>query len=130
MPFEPQALGLMIIAIKNHRTLGRITGPKSSKNRAKMKTIFQISVLALLFIGGPVSASEPIECYKRVWGSSQYKGMSIPVGSATELCSGATNAKKVVQCFAEAWGHPDNGGLGLPLGQAVKLCKTNSLPSS
>ena len=92
-----------------------------------MKTILHIPILALLVISGPVTASEPIKCYEKAWGSREKEGLGLTAGQAVTLCSGATDAKKVIQCFAKAWAHPENGGLGLTAGQAVMLCKTNSL---
>ena len=73
------------------------------------------------------TASEPIKCYQKAWGSQENRGLGLTVGQAVTLCSGATDANKVIQCYVQAWGHPSNDGLGLTVGQAVLLCKTNLL---
>lgn len=72
-------------------------------------------------------ATEPVKCYKAVWGSKDTPGLGLTAGQAVTLCGGTTDAAKTILCFAQAWSHPDNGGLGLTAGQAVALCKSNSL---
>lgn len=75
----------------------------------------------------PLPDSEPVKCYKTVWGSKDTPGLGLTAGQAVTLCSGTNNAAKTALCFAQAWSHPDEGGLGLTAGQAVSLCKSNSL---
>lgn len=100
---------------------------------------FFFPLLGLLLVNAPAKASEvkdkmsslpesePVKCYKLVWGSKDTPGLGLTAGQAVTLCSGTDNAAKTVLCFAQAWSHPDNGGLGLTAGQAVSLCKSNSL---
>lgn len=71
--------------------------------------------------------SEPVKCYKLVWGSKDTPGFGLTAGQAVTLCSGTDSAAKTALCFLQAWNHPDNGGLGLTAGQAVSLCKSYSL---
>ena len=103
-----------------------------------MKYTF-LPLLGLLLINAPATASEvkdkmgslpvsePVKCYKIVWGSKGVPGLGLTAGQAVTLCGGTDNAAKTVLCFEQAWSHPDNGGLGLTAGQAVSLCKSNSL---
>ncbi len=72
-------------------------------------------------------ASEPVKCYKAVWGSKDTPGIGLTAGQAVMLCGGTDDAAKTVLCFVQAWSHSDNGGLGLTAGQAITLCKSNSL---
>ena len=76
---------------------------------------------------GSLPESEPVKCYKLVWGSKDTPGLGLTAGQAVTLCSGTDNAAKTVVCFMQAWANPANGGLGLNAGQAVSLCKSNSL---
>jgi len=94
-----------------------------------MKTNFYMAMFALLFISGPVTASEPVKCYKIALDLFEYEGMeyAAPI-MATELCSGATDADEVTQCYMEARAHPDDGGLGLDFILAIELCKPNAQP--
>lgn len=71
--------------------------------------------------------SEPVKCYKIVWGSKDTPGLGLTTGQAVTLCGGTDNAAKTALCFVQAWSHPGDGGLGLTAGQAVSLCKSNSL---
>ena len=96
-----------------------------------MKTNFYVAMFALLFISGPVTASEPVKCYKRALeifenenGGLEYLAPLM----ATDLCSGATDANKVIQCYEEARAHPDDDGLGLDFLLAIELCKTKAQP--
>jgi hypothetical protein len=75
---------------------------------------------------GSAPESEPVKCYKIVWGSKDAPGLGLTAGQAVALCGGTDNAAKTATCFAQAWSHPDDGGLGLTAGQAVSLCKSNS----
>lgn len=70
--------------------------------------------------------SEPIKCYKTVWGSKDNAGLGLTAGLSVTLCNGTENSTKTANCFAQAWAHPDDGGLGLTAGQAVALCKPSS----
>lgn len=74
----------------------------------------------------PLPESEPVKCYKIVWGSKDTPGLGLTSGQAVTLCSGTENAAKTATCFAQAWAHQDDGGLGLTAGLAVSLCKANS----
>lgn len=96
-------------------------------------------LLGLLLVNAPATAndvkdimgslpeSEPVKCYRIVWGSKDNPGLGLTAGQAVTLCSGTENAAKTVLCFVQAWSHPEKGGLGLTAGQAVSLCKSNSL---
>lgn len=102
-----------------------------------MKYAF-FTLLGLLLISAPSTAnelkdkmdslpvSEPVKCYKTVWGSKDTPGLGLTAGQVVTLCGGTTDAAKTILCFVQAWSHPDNGGLGLTAGQAVALCKSNS----
>ncbi len=91
--------------------------------------------LGLLLICAPSTASEsknkmdslpvtePVKCYKFVWGSKDTLGLGLTAGQAVTLCGVTTDAAKTTLCFVQAWSHPDDGGLGLTAGQAVALCK-------
>lgn len=101
----------------------------------KMKTNMQISLLLLSLLSFPVYSAEeenastepaPISCYKLAASTEKLTGVSLNVGQAIELCSGANDAVKVIQCFLMAFSHPENGGLGLNAGSAIRLCKQNS----
>ncbi|WP_146097389.1 hypothetical protein [Rhodoferax sp. TS-BS-61-7] len=99
-----------------------------------------IPIICLLLANSPAMAddvkgnrggapdSEPVKCYKIVWGSKDTPGLGLTAGQAVTLCSGTVNAAKTALCFVQAWSHPDNDGLGLTAGQAVSLCKSNLLP--
>jgi hypothetical protein len=103
-----------------------------------MKYAF-FTLLWLLLISDPSTAgeskdkldslpvSEPVKCYKIVWGSKDTPGLGLTAGQAVTLCGGTTDAAKTILCFVQAWSHPNDGGLGLTAGQAVALCKSNSL---
>ena len=98
-----------------------------------------LPLLGSLLVNAPTTASaakekldslpesEPVKCYKIVWGSKDTPGVGLTAGQAVALCSGTDNAAKTALCFVQAWSHPDNGGLGLTAGQAVSLCKSNPL---
>jgi hypothetical protein len=102
-----------------------------------MKYAF-ITMLWILLISAPSKASElkekfdslpvsePVKCYKMVWGSKDNPGLGLTAGQAVTLCGGTVDAAKTILCFVQAWSHPDDGGLGLTAGQAVALCKSNS----
>ena len=96
-----------------------------------MKTNFYMAMFALLFISSPVTASEPVKCYKRALEifENEHEGLDYMAPlMATDFCSGATDANKVIQCYAEARAHPDDGGLGLDYFLAIELCKTKVQP--
>lgn len=75
---------------------------------------------------GGTTESEPVKCYKIVWGSKDNPGLGLTAGLAIDLCTGSENGLKTANCFAQAWAHPDDGGLGLTAGQSVSLCKPKS----
>ena len=97
-----------------------------------------LPLLSLLLVNAPAMAneakdkraslpdSEPVKCYKIVWGTKDTPGLGLNAGQAVTLCSGTDNAAKTAVCYAQAWSHPDDGGLGLNAGQAVSLCKSNA----
>jgi hypothetical protein len=76
---------------------------------------------------GALPETEPVKCYKIVWGSKGPTGLGLTAGQAATLCGGTDSAAKTTLCYAQAWSHLDNGGLGLTAGQAISLCKSNSL---
>lgn len=98
-----------------------------------------VTFLAVLLIGAPSTASElknkmdsltvsePVKCYKEVWGSKDSPGAGLTVGQVVRLCGGTPDAKMTILCFIQAWAPPNEGGLGLTAGQAIDLCKSNSL---
>lgn len=76
---------------------------------------------------GRLPDSEPVKCYKIMWGSKDAPGLGLTAGQSVTLCGGTDNAAKTALCFVQAWSHTNDGGLGLTAGQAVSLCKSNSL---